>query len=283
VGIATLSLLLASLLWGTSFPATEKALGGFSPGLIVFFRFFFSTLILAATASCFFNFSFKRMVTSFNLSLLLAGVLNALAFAFQFFGQAYTTASKVAIISNTFPIYTALVSPFLLGERIPFRTFFALFLAMIGVAAVGEVWNFKSINRGDVMNFIASILYAFYVINSKKALERMTSWEFVVGTGVISTFLSLLFLPIGFKFSPTPSAILAIVWLVIFPSALGYLLYAYGISRRGAVSSSILMLATVLFGAFTSMLYLGDRLSWAAWMGLLAIGLALVMVSREGI
>lgn len=265
----SLSLILASLLWGTSFPATEYALRHISPGPIIFLRFLLSTLLLIALL--------RRRPVLHPYSIL-AGVLNALAFGFQFFGQVLTTASKVAIISNTFPIYTAVLSPLLLGERPTPRQISALTLGLVGVFAVGGVFRPTEINLGDAMNFVASLLYALYVILSRKATAEVGPITFTLTAGLSSSLVSLLYVPIGFRFSPHPSGLAAVGWLVIFPSALGYLLYAYGISRKGAVSSSILILSTVLFGAFTSMLLLGESLSPVEWVGLLLVALAIVLV-----
>lgn len=265
---ASLALLLASLLWGTSFPATEYALNHFSPGPIIFLRFSLSTLVLVLL--------FRRLPILHGYSLI-AGVLNALAFGFQFFGQVYTTASKVAIVSNTFPVYTAVLSPLLLGERPTGRQFLALVLGLSGVFLVGGVYNLSDVNVGDMMNFVASLLYAFYVIYSRKATADQDPVGFTLTAGFSSTLVSLFYLPIGFRAAPHPVGIGAIAWLVAFPSTLGYLLYAYGIREKGAISSSILILSTVLFGAFTSLLLLGETLSPAEWTGLGLIALAILM------
>ncbi len=264
----SLALLLASLLWGTSFPATEYALKYFSPGPIIFLRFSLSTLILVLL--------FRRFPALHGYGLL-AGILNALAFGFQFFGQVHTTASKVAIISNTFPVYTAVLSPLLLGERPTGRQIFALIFGLSGVFLVGGVYDLYNVNVGDLMNFVASLFYAFYVIYSRKAMADQDPVGFTLTAGFSSSLVSLFYLPVGFRAALHPTGMAAIGWLVVFPSTLGYLLYAYGIRGKGAVSSSILILSTVLFGAFTSLLLLGETLSPTEWVGLGLIALAILM------
>ena len=265
-----MALLLASLLWGTSFPATEWALRYVSAGPIIFVRFSLSAVLLTLLT---------RRRLSFARDTILAGVFNALAFGFQFFGQELTTASKVAIISNTFPIYTAALSPVLLGEYPTPRQVLSLLLGLGGVVLVGGAYRLSGINAGDVMNFIASVLYALYVIYSRRATSRGDPISFTLTTSVVSSLVSLLYLPIGFRFVPHPMALLSLCWLVLFPSTLGYVLYAYGISRKGALSSSILILSTVLFGAFTSMLLLGENLSPVEWVGLGLVALAILLTA----
>ncbi len=222
-------------------------------------------------------FLFTRKRPELVKDTVLAGIFSALAFGFQFFGQELTTASKVAIISNTFPIYTAVLSPLLLGEYPTPRQIVALLLGLGGVALVGGAYDLSSVNVGDAMNFVASLLYAFYVVHSRKATLRSDPITFTLTTAVVSSLVSLLYLPIGFRFVPHPTALLSLGWLVLFPSTLGYLLYAYGISRKGALSSSILILSTVLFGAFASMLALGESLSPVEWVGVGLLALAILL------
>ena len=135
----------------------------------------------------------------------------------------------------------------------------------------------SGINVGDAMNFVASLLYAFYVIYSRRATLRSNPITFTITAGLVSSAVSLLYLPIGFRFTFHLNALLALGWLVLFPSTAGYVLYAHGISRKGALSSSILILSTVLFGAFTSMLALGESLSLVEWIGLGLIATAILL------
>ncbi|NPA80925.1 MAG: EamA family transporter [Thermotogae bacterium] len=264
----SLALLLASLLWGTSFPATEIALGSFSPGIIIFSRFLFSTLLLMAAL---------RTIPVLTRDVIVAGLLNAVAFGLQFFGQPLTTASKVAIISNTFPIFTAMISPLILREYPTLRSLIAMAVGLAGVMLVGNLHDFHRLNLGDLMNLGASLSYALYVVFSRRAMRSISPTTFTVSTGAVSTLVSVAYIRPAFRFAPTPAGAVALIWLVLFPSTLGYLLYAYGISRRGAISSSVLILSTVLFGALASMLLLGERLAPPEWVGLLLIAVAILL------
>ena len=264
----SVSLLFASLCWGTSFPITEVALRDVSAGVVVFLRFSLGTLLL---------FLLFRRRPHFERHSVAAGVFNAFAFGLQFIGQQFTTATKVAVLSNTFPIFTVALSPFILSERPTPRQVLSVVLGVGGITLVGNLSDLKGVNPGDVMNVMAALLYAFYMVVSKKALERVGILDFVITSGLVSSLFALTYLPVFFRVELTSTAVFSVLWLVLIPSVLGYLLYAYGISGKSAISSSVLVLSTVLFGAMTSTLFLKESLSPTESFGLLLITLAILL------
>lgn len=261
-------LILASLIWGTSPPATEFALNSFSPQIIIFFRFFLSSLILSFIV---------RKTPLISAATILLGTLNALAHEFQFTGQVYTTASKVAIISNTFPIYVGILAPIVLRERIFLNNIISIFLGTLGVLLVGNVFEFKGINFGDFLAFLASIVYAFYVVIAKRFSLQIEPIYYTFSTNFISVFVAFLFLPITFKFNPDISSSLSVLWLAVFPSSFGYIFYFYGLKFKGAVSSSVIILSTIVFGTVLSILMLGESLNILETLGLLLVSIGVLL------
>jgi len=88
---------------------------------------------------------------------------------------------------------------------------------------------------------------------------------------LISTSTAFLFLPIFPNFSLDLLSILSIIWLAVFPSTLGYALYFYGLREVGAISSSVIILSTIVFGALLSILILGETLNLTESLGLLLV------------
>ncbi len=263
-----LALLLASFFWGTSPPATHFALIDMSPQVIIFLRFFLSSLILYFLLR-------RKPVISFPTITL--GFLNGLAYEFQFTGQVFTTAGKIAIISNTFPIFVGVISPILLGERLTLRQAFSIIIGILGISLVGNAFNLKGINVGDILALIASIIYAFYVVIAKKFAQAEDPLTYTLSTNLISTIIAGIFLPISPRFSLDIVSAFSVIWLAIFPSTLGYALYFYGIREVGAISSSVIILSTIVFGALLSILILGESLSFMESLGLILVCLGVIM------
>jgi drug/metabolite transporter (DMT)-like permease len=263
-----LALILASFFWGTSPPATEFALRNFSPQVIIFLRFFLSSALL---------FVLLRKKPVLSKPVITLGFLNALAYELQFIGQVYTTATKVAIISNTFPIFVGILSPIFLGEKPNLKQIASIILGILGILLVGNVFSFGGINLGDALSLIASLIYALYVIIAKKFSTREDPIIYTFSTNLISTATAFLFLPISLNFSPDLLSILSIIWLAVFPSTLGYALYFYGLREVGAISSSVIILSTIVFGAILSILILGETLNITESLGLLLVCLGVLL------
>jgi drug/metabolite transporter (DMT)-like permease len=263
-----LALIFASFFWGTSPPATEFALRNFSPQVIILLRFFLSSFLL---------FVFLRKKPVLSKPAITLGFLNALAYELQFTGQVYTTATKVAIISNTFPIFVGILSPIFLGEKPNLKQIASIILGILGILLVGNVFSFGGINLGDALSLIASIIYALYVIIAKKFSTREDPITYTFSTNLISTSTAFLFLPISPNFSLDLLSILSIIWLAVFPSTLGYALYFYGLREVGAISSSVIILSTIVFGALLSILILGETLNLTESLGLLLVCLGVLL------
>lgn len=263
-----LALIFASFFWGTSPPATEFALRNFSPQVIIFLRFFLSSALL---------FVFLRKKPVLSKPAITLGFLNALAYELQFTGQVYTTATKVAIISNTFPIFVGILSPIFLGEKPNLKQIASIILGILGILMVGNVFSFGGINLGDALSLIASIIYALYVIIAKKFSTREDPIIYTFSTNLISTSTAFLFLPISPNFSPDLLSILSIIWLAVFPSTLGYALYFYGLREVGAISSSVIILSTIVFGALLSILIHGQTLNLTEGLGLFLVCLGVLL------
>ncbi|MEO0214443.1 MAG: DMT family transporter [candidate division WOR-3 bacterium] len=115
---------------------------------------------------------------------------------------------------------------------------------------------------------MASIIYAFYVVVAKRFSLQIEPIHYTFSTNFVSTFIALAFLSLFFKFQPDIVPSLSIIWLAVFPSTLGYIFYFYGLKFKGAVSSSVIILSTIIFGTVLSIVILGESLSALETFGL---------------
>ncbi|MGB9589703.1 MAG: EamA family transporter, partial [Candidatus Hydrothermia bacterium] len=107
-----LSLSAAVILWSTSFPVIKWALFYTNPGPLLAVRFIIagiSALSLFAILQKPFPWHILR-----KKEIWAMAISNAMGFALQFFGQDLTTASKAALIINSYVISVALVAPIFL-------------------------------------------------------------------------------------------------------------------------------------------------------------------------
>src|SRR5439155_6134172 len=123
--MAELALLLTTVIWAATFPATKLALEQVLPLSFLFLRFLISSLVLVSVVVLAGR-SIRRTRESLRPAAV-ASVFLFLGYATQTVGMRYTTASNSAFITA---LYVVLVPLFL--RRFDLRHWAALTFALIG-------------------------------------------------------------------------------------------------------------------------------------------------------
>ncbi len=121
-----LALLVTTILWAATFPATKLALDQILPFSFLFLRFLFGTLAVVVVFAC-----VRRTIRRDAATLRMAGIASIFLFigyATQTVGLRYTTASNSAFITA---LYVVFVPLFL--RRFNLRLWIALILAVAGL------------------------------------------------------------------------------------------------------------------------------------------------------
>src|SRR3990170_6476637 len=109
--------LLASVLWGTSFPAIKVAVG--SAGDVDPFLLTFLRLGLATAGGLALLALLRRLTPAIfrNRYVWILGALNAVGYDLQHMAEVYTTASKTSLLVNVNVLFVALFMIVLFKER----------------------------------------------------------------------------------------------------------------------------------------------------------------------
>ncbi|MEO0247840.1 MAG: DMT family transporter [candidate division WOR-3 bacterium] len=263
---AILYVVLSSLIWSTSFPAVKLGLSYFSPLTFVFLRFLLGFLIYLI----FFQISKSKF--PFNLfkekGAYLLGFVTFLSYVFQFVGQKYTLASRTALIINLFVIWVPILAVIFLKEKFHRKYLVSLFLLVPGMILLSGGRNLKQafaqgLMLGDLIVLIASFCWAFYVITSKKLLEKYSSHEINAFVFLVTTVLAFPF-TIHSNFKPVfnIAGLGIVLHLSLNCTVLAYYLYVTGLKHSGAIKSTIFVSLEVLFSFIVSLIVLGER--WTA-------------------
>ncbi len=264
--ISTLALLMAMVLWGSSFVAMKYAFGYFSPMIVIFGRMAVATLCFLPFVPAFSRLPFTR---AHILPLAAMGFCEpCLYFLFEAAALQRTTASQASMITTMLPLLVALTSGLFLGERISRRT-----IAGFIIAAVGALWlsvagsvSEQAPNPllGNLLEFLAMVSATGYII-LMKYLSRtlpalfLTAMQAFVGTLFFAPFLLLP--AVQFPESLPMGAVVSVLYLGIFVTVGAYGLYNFGVSRvpanQAAAYINLIPVLTLIFGFFL----LGERLS----------------------
>lgn len=281
---ALLLTIIASSLWGTSFPAIKIGLQFMDAYTFVFLRFFFALLIMFAIVL------FSRKFTfNFNKRLILfLGFINGIAYLLQYIGMSSTSASKSSLLVNLTVVWVALLSPILLKEKIGRKKLSGVILSLLGIVFVTTNLDFQSFAIGSMMgDFIviaAGLIWAIFILYNKPLVNEtknlMSSLTWLLFFTIIPLMPVVPFSAKNFLTLPW-EAWGAIFYTAIFCWNIPYYIWSKGLRKISAVTSSVILLNEIIVSVIISTIFLGDSLTVVTGIGAVFIMFAIMLVSIE--
>jgi drug/metabolite transporter (DMT)-like permease len=200
------------------------------------------------------------------LLLSLLGVV--LNMGFFLVGLRYTTAVNAVLVITTIPVFTYAIAVILGREPLgPFRA------AGIGVALLGVVYLVGTSYQasplhamGDLMVMVNALSYAGFLVLARPMLQKydplsLTTWMFLIG--------AIVFLPLGLFFglrgqlaTATPTTLGWMLYIIIGPSVLAYLLNARVLRHVPSSTVAIFTYIQPIFTAIAAYFILDAPLQW---------------------
>ncbi len=284
--ISYICLILAMILWSSSFPALKIAFRTLDPMVVIFGR-------MAVASACFLLcFRYFRSVRlrrgTLKYLLFMAFCEPCLYFVFEASALEHTTASQAGIIAGTLPLLVAVAAHYLLDERLSRQNLFGLILAIAGacwLSMTGQATeSAPNPPLGNFLEFIAMVCATGYIITMKK-MTRYYSPFFLTATQAVTGFVfyaPLLLLPS----TTLPAAIdatglLAVVYLGAFVTIGAYGLYNFSLSRVPANQASVFVNLIPVFSIFLGWMILNEQLSHQQWFAAILV-LTGIFVSQGG-
>lgn len=286
-GNAILLTVVASLLWGTSFPGTKWGLG--YVGNDVFFLWLRFLIATAVTLSVVLFFRKMSLSIFRNPVIWLIGAFNAGGFLMQYVGLTITTASKTSLLVDINVVAVAIISFFVFRERLGKLQVSGIMLGCLGILllTLNDELVFD-VNQlpGDIIVFMAGWSWAFFIVLNKKLLDKHTGVE--LSSAAIVTCMVWLTLPTGYlfltgaDFSVQTNGWAAIVYLGLACTSAAILLWALGLEGVSATASATIMLIEVLTALAISFTLLNETMSAAAALGAALVLAAIYLVAATG-
>jgi drug/metabolite transporter (DMT)-like permease len=281
---AVVFIILAGVLWGTSFPIIKLGLATIDPFAFVFWRFLFASVALLAVMQLLGKLKFK--IRDKKLFVFL-GVANGSGYMLQYVGMNYTTTAKAALFVNLSAMWVALLSPRLLGEDFSRKKIMGVLFGLVGIIFVSTSLDFSWLSGGqligDVMLLVSGVAWALFMIYNKKLITNSTSAVFQSMTWVlVLTLLSTLPFTVlaGARFFDLPG----IAWVVIAYTAIlcwviPYYLWLEGLKHLSAATSSVLLLSEIVVAVVVSVAVLKEPITVFSTIGAFLIIIAIALVS----
>ncbi len=254
------------LLWGSSFVVIRAAGTDLSPGPMALLRMGVATLVMAPVALR--AGVLRRMPRGRLLGLLLAyGVLWFAGYQLALnAAEQHVDAGTAALFVNVAPLLIALGAGTLLREGLPRRLLLGAAVGLVGVTVMslgvsgGGLLTGPGAARGVALALLAAVVYATSVLLQKVILQRVdtlsATWlGFVVGTVVLLPFTPSLAAELG---TAEPSAVLGVVYLGVFSTALAFSTWGYALARIPAGRLGMVAYLVTVVSVLLSWLFLGE-------------------------
>jgi len=269
--LAFLLLLLAVVIWGSTYVVTKAGVEAAPPMLFAFLRYCVASLILLAIALL--RGGTARLLRPVPWGTLALMGLTGVALYYMGFNLAltYTTASQGALVQSSIPAVTAAVAVIMLRERLSARRMLGIALAIVGVILIvarvaggaGET-SARAPLLGNVIMFGTVVVWAIYTSLAK----RVSAVDPVAVTAAISILGTVMLIPAALleaANAPTP-AISGATWLRILylgalPSAASYLLYSRSLRDLDASQVGAITNLSPVIGAVSGVVLLGETIT----------------------
>lgn len=224
---------------------------------------------------------------------LLLGLFGIVGYHYFFFlSLRYTEVANTAIINAMSPIVTSVAAAFLIKERLSRRNYAGLVVAFIGVLILLCDGNLDVIlavrfNKGDLLMLLSVVSWVVYALLIRSMLDRYSGFTLTFYATLFGV-LMLLFLapqeaPLGDIQTISRESLLSILYMGIFASGLGYLLYNLSIREIGATRTSSFVYSVIpLVVAVLAWLFFQQSITPAmvVSMALILIGLHLMLAVK---
>ena len=280
-----------SVLWGTAFVAIKAGLADLPPVLFASLRYDLAGLFLLVYAAVATDQLLPRSRADWAEVAVGAVLLIAAYNGLLFIGQQGVTSAVAAILIATAPVLTTGFSRALLPQEglAPLGVLgIALGFAGVGLVAVpGESLTVDSLAApGLIVLAAVSVALGSVLlerVDSEMPVESAIAWSFLAGAGLLH--LTSVVTPtesLG-EATASPDAIVALLYLAVFASVIGYVIYFRLLDRLGPVEINLVSYAVPVSAAAAGWVVRDEPIDAPAVAGFLVILTGFVLIKRRAL
>ena len=268
--IAESGLLLIGILWGMGFVTVKIGLNaGMNTFYLMWLRFLGSFVLL----SILFRKKIKKVSKDDLKAGVILGIIQYFGYVFQTYGAAHTTVGKNAFFTAINVIIVPYIFWILNKKRPDIFSFSASIICLIGVGirSLDSNLNFTHLNKGDVMTIISAFFFALQVAYTGYFGRKVHPMNLVLLQMLVG---GLLFAGTQFATSGLREVIplhgetlMAIIYAVVFSTAIPMLLQIYCQRLTTATRASILMSTESMFAPIFAFFVLGEIMTLRVALG----------------
>ena len=271
---ANLGALLTVAFWGTSFISSKVLLESahLTPIEVYIYRFAIAYLLLLCV-------TFRKIFADNwkdEVQLLLCGVCaGSLYYILENYALGHTTTGNVSLLTSISPLLTTALMALVMRKKVSSGVVIGSVIAFVGVGLVifGNDASLEINPLGDLLALSSAMSWAIYSIAVKRMIPIYSSL-FITRKlffyGVV-TALPLLFLEKApFHFTvlfTTTEYLLNLIFLVVFCTIVGYLIWNYTMKVLGPVTANNYLYMQPLMTMIAAYIVFGEKISVMGYIG----------------
>jgi len=280
--IATAALLLAALIWASSFIALKYTFATYDPMVVIFGRMFVASICFLLL----WKYIRQPKIYKEDIKYLvfMAFCEPCLYFLFEAVAVKNTTASGAGMITALLPLMVAVGARKYLKEDITKYMVIGFALAIIG-----SIWLSLSSSSsdyaphpvfGNFMEFLAMVCASGYFIMFKHLSGRYGSFFLTATQAFIGAIFYLPFLLLSYVQKPTTlefAPTLAVLYLGVVVTLGAYGLYNFGASRTKASTASAFVNLIPAFTILLAYILLGEKLNTSQFAAVIVVFIGVII------
>ena len=284
-----LLLILAVFFWSVNFIVGRAVRLDVPPIGLAFWRWSGASLLIFFPALRHLKHDWKQARKNLPILLLLSATGVAVFNTLVYMGLQQTIVINAVLMQSMMPVLIVVMSFLFFKEKIYRLQAFGIALSLSGALSIilkgdPSLLGSLSINRGDLLIFIAVICYAAYsvLLRRRPAIHPLSlvAITFVIGSAMLLPFYlweSLAVRPMNWD----ATTVGAVCYVAIFPSIMSYICFNRGVELVGASRAGLFLYLMPVFGSIMAIAFLGESLRWYHGTGIGLIALGLVLATRK--
>jgi drug/metabolite transporter (DMT)-like permease len=209
---------------------------------------------------------------------------------FAYLGLHYTTATNGVILNSAIPVMIIVLGWAIYRDTITRVQALGVAISVAGILAIVSRGDLPALarlqlNKGDLIVLVGMVFWAAYTVFLRMKPDDLPGLAMLACCGMVGIAIlfplfvvEMLFLDGIMSF--TPATVLAMLYVGIFPSFVGYVFWNRGVAEVGSNIAGIFVHLMPVFGALLAWIFLGERIELFHIAGIALILAGITLTTR---